>query len=105
MDNDNINKIIRETVQAELPGARVILFGSRAIGNYDASSDYDLLIITPNTLEDKDKIAVYSKLDRAIRMAIHKPIDLLINSEEEVQQKMLLPGHIIRSVFKHGIII
>jgi len=33
------------------------------------------------------------------------PVDILINSEEEVSEKMLLPGHIIRSVVKEGIAI
>jgi hypothetical protein len=34
--------------------------------------------------------------------AIRAPVDLLLNSEEEIRQKQQLPGHIIRSVMKEG---
>jgi hypothetical protein len=33
------------------------------------------------------------------------PVDLLINSEEEVREKLELPGHIIRSAMREGIIL
>jgi hypothetical protein len=35
--------------------------------------------------------------------AIHAPVDILLNSEEEIRQKQELPGHIIRSVIREGV--
>ncbi len=89
-------------MQSCLPGSRVLLFGSRARGGRDSHSDYDLLIVTPTTLSPKEKIEWSTRLDRAIVKAIRAPVDLLLNSEEEIRQKQQLPGHIIRSVMREG---
>lgn len=105
MNNSVIYKKIRETVQSNLPGSQVLLFGSRARGNQDRFSDYDLLIITPLTLTSSEKIHWSTRLDRAITEAVKIPVDLLISSEEEVRQKKELPGHIIRSAIKEGVIL
>jgi predicted nucleotidyltransferase len=90
-------------VQSKLPGSRVLLFGSRARGDQDNLSDYDLLVITPLTYASHEKIHLTTQLDRAIVEAINIPIDLLLSSEEEVFQKQQLPGHIIRSAIREGI--
>jgi predicted nucleotidyltransferase len=105
MDGAAIYRKIKETVQSCLPGSRVLLFGSRARGEQDSHSDYDLLIVTPKTLSPQDKIEWSTRLDRAIVKAIRAPVDLLLNSEEEILQKQKLPGHIIRSVMREGIVL
>lgn len=103
MKSETIYKKIRETVQSCLPGSRVLLFGSRARGEQDIRSDYDLLIVTPSTFTAQEKIEWSSRIDRAIVNAIRAPVDLLLNSEEEIRQKQQLPGHIIRSVMREGV--
>ncbi|MCC8424478.1 nucleotidyltransferase domain-containing protein [Mucilaginibacter sp. UR6-11] len=103
MDRSEIYKTIRQIVESNLPGSRVLLFGSHARGDYDRFSDYDLLIITPLTFTSKEKVYWSTLLDRAIVTAINAPIDLLLNSEEEVVEKQQLPGHIIRSAIREGI--
>lgn len=105
MDSQSIYNTIRETVQSNLPGARVLLFGSRARGDYDRFSDYDLLIITPETLPDRKKIKLNTSLNHAIVKALKIPVDLLINSEEEVREKRDLPGHVVRTAVREGIIL
>lgn len=94
---------IRQTVLAYLPDSRIVLFGSRARSDFDDHSDYDLLIITPDKLSSHKKIALNTNLNKAIVNSVKIPVDLLINSEEEVRQKMELPGHIIRSAIKEGL--
>jgi predicted nucleotidyltransferase len=86
-----------------LPGSRILLFGSRARGDQDSHSDYDLLVITPSTLTPQEKINWSSRLDRDIVNAINAPVDLLLNSEEEVRQKQELPGHLIRTAIREGV--
>jgi predicted nucleotidyltransferase len=103
MNNAVVNNTIRKTVQACLPGSRILLFGSRARGDQDIHSDYDLLIITPETFTPQEKIHWSSILDRAIVDAIRAPVDILLNSEEEIRQKQELPGHIIRSAIREGV--
>jgi predicted nucleotidyltransferase len=102
MDSATIYKTIKETVQSCLPGSRVLLFGSRATGDQDIHSDFDLLIVTPKTMAPREKIEWSTRIDRAIVKAIRAPVDLLLNSEEEIREKEQLPGHIIRSIMKEG---
>jgi predicted nucleotidyltransferase len=103
MDSAAIYKTIRETVQSNLPGARVLLFGSRARGDYDRFSDYDLMVITPYTLAPREKIRWSTLLNHAIVDALEIPVDILINSEEEVSEKQELLGHIVRTGIREGI--
>jgi predicted nucleotidyltransferase len=105
MNKSIVYNTIKRTVLSHLPGARIWLFGSRARGQDDKYSDYDLLIITPKGFTQKEKINWYSLLDKAIVEAIHAPVDLLLYSEEEVQLKKELPGHIVRSAMREGIAI
>ena len=83
-----------------LPGARILLFGSRARGDGDRYSDYDLIIITPETFTPLGKIKLSTHIDKAIVNTIKIPADLQINSEEEVNQKQEISGHIIRVAVK-----
>jgi len=103
MERNVIYDTIKSTVLAYLPGCRILLFGSHARGDNDKHSDYDLLVITPNLLSQKEKISWSNQLDRAIVKAIHAPIDLLMYSEDELLQKQQLPGHIVRYAMKEAI--
>ena len=103
MSNSVIYKKIRQTVESNLPGSRVLLFGSRARGEQDNLSDYDLLVITSQTFSPIEKIRWSTRLDRAIIEAVKIPIDLLLSSEEEVLEQQELPGHIIRTAIREGI--
>ncbi len=105
MSNIAIYDVIKKTVQALLPDSRVLLFGSQARGTFDSHSDYDLLIITPDTLTPKERLSWSTKLDRALIKAIHAPVDLLLYSEDEVHQKQILPGHIVRTAMREGIVL
>lgn len=46
---------IKATVACSAPGAQIILFGSRARGDADPESDYDLLILAPAGLTHEAK--------------------------------------------------
>lgn len=105
MNSVTIHNTIRQTVQSCMPGAGIVLFGSRARGDHERFSDYDLLIVTPRTFTLQEKVFWNNQLDRAIVAAINAPVDLLLNSEEEIRQKQELPGHIIRSAIREGIIL
>ena len=105
MDSAAIYNTIRETVQSNLPGARVLLFGSRARGEHNRFSDYDLLVITPQTFTPREKIRWNTLLNHAIVNALKIPVDLLIDSEDEVREKQDLPGHVVRTAIREGIIL
>ncbi len=103
MGSEVIFNTIKKTIHSYLPDARILLFGSRANGNFAAQSDYDLLIITPNILSSNDRLNWSSMLHKVIVKAIHAPVDLLLYSEIDILEKQTLPGHIVRTALKEGI--
>jgi len=103
MTSEMIYETIHNTVLSLLPDARILLFGSRAKGTADKHSDYDLMVITPNELTKTERVTWTTQLNKAIVTAINAPIDLLLYSEDEINRKQQLPGHIVRSAVREGI--
>jgi len=59
-DKNHILQLIKTTVENTDPGAKVVLFGSYARGDYNAESDIDLLILLDKekiTYEDETRIS------------------------------------------------
>ncbi|MCK9423123.1 MAG: nucleotidyltransferase domain-containing protein [Bacteroidales bacterium] len=93
---------IKSTVRDILPGAEIILFGSRARNDNQYDSDYDLLIIVEFRMIVKEKLK-YQALIR--KNLAHKNIlaDIILQSKEEVKIKKKLLGHIVHSAILEGI--
>ena len=101
---DSLIKIkIKSIVQSILPEAKIILFGSRARGDYKSNSDYDFLLITKKQFSLKEKLDCRGKINRLLVYELHSPVDVLLNSEEEINVKKNLPGHIVKWAMKEGI--
>ena len=94
---------IKSVIHSFFPDARVLLFGSRARGDESRDSDYDLLIITKSTIAAGEKISWRSKINKALVKSIHAPVDVILNSEEEVASKRTFPGHVIQWALKEGV--
>ena len=63
MEKDpTIINIIKSTAVKHIDDAEVMLFGSRASGKADEGSDYDILIITSQSLSSEDKISLRTKI-------------------------------------------
>ncbi|MCK4880628.1 MAG: nucleotidyltransferase domain-containing protein [Bacteroidales bacterium] len=104
MSKNQISIKIRNVVKLYFNDADVMLFGSRAKGNYTEDSDYDVLIVT------KQDLSVAQKTP--LRTAIRKDLldfgirsDILVQSESEIERKKKLPGHFIRSIMKETILL
>ncbi len=94
---------IKSIVQSILPEAKIILFGSRARGDNTTHSDYDLLLITKKQYSLREKLNWRGKINRLLVSELHSPVDVLLNSEEEINVKKNLPGHIVRWAIKEGV--
>ena len=103
MITQSIQDTIKSTVQTLLPDARVLLFGSMARGDANKDSDYDVLIIIPKTIPISEKMNWRTIIGNALVHSLRAPVDVLLNSEEEVKKKKELPGHIIRWAMKEGV--
>ena len=77
-----LGRKVKEIVLNIIREARVYIFGSVVRGKYTASSDIDILVVTPEKLGN-EKIA---SLKAAIYTQIDAPIEIHVASEEEYRK-------------------
>jgi predicted nucleotidyltransferase len=99
---DNSLAAIAEVARSVLPDAEVLLFGSRARGQANPQSDYDILIITDKPFDVKAKFALRTQV-RKLLLARGIRSDVLLQSRQEVERKKELPGHIIRVALREAV--
>ena len=95
-------KIIKQIIIQFFPTCMILLFGSRARQDYTIDSDYDLLIITKNELSVQEKREYKAKI-RKLLAKEKIPVDILIQSNKEVEIKKQITGHIVKQAIKEGI--
>ena|SRR5258708_3416627 len=79
---NNILSSIKSQVQAVVPGAKVLLFGSRVYGVPTEESDWDILILTKDKHPKSTKRLIQDKLF-PISMEFSTFINLLLVREDE----------------------
>jgi predicted nucleotidyltransferase len=94
---------IKSTVSLFLPDSKVLLFGSRARGEASDESDYDLLIVTPDTLPPRVKMNWENKIRKALVFSLNLPFDVILQSQNEIDEKRNLAGHIVHYAMKEAI--
>ena len=95
-------QIIKRESQKLIPKGEIVLFGSRARGDEDPSSDYDFMIITDGTYTHEEK----QKIKASLRKQLAKdkiPADIIISSKEELNTRKEITGHIIKQILKEGV--
>lgn len=103
-NNSNTLSIIKDLVSRIIPGSKVLLFGSRARKDNCNESDYDFLIITKETIDIRKNRSLKSLLRK--ELALFKiPADILIQSEEEINTKKEITGHIVKQVLREGVVL
>jgi len=90
-----ITKRIREAVAVE----KIILFGSRAWGMPDESSDLDLFIIVPQSTEPSYRRA--RPILRSLR-GIGVPIDVVVQTHDEVECGKRVATSLVKTVLEKG---
>ena len=87
---DEILSKIKESVSKLDPDAKIILFGSRARGDYEKESDWDILILTsiPATEENKRNLR-YHLLD--IELETEQAISTLIHHYDHWKNYYVTP--------------
>jgi predicted nucleotidyltransferase len=98
-----IHHTIKSLVNSFLPNAQVLLFGSRARGEFSSDSDYDLLIVTNETFAPRVKMNWESKIRKALVNKLNLPFDIIIQSKKEVSEKKDLSGHIVYYAMKEAV--
>jgi predicted nucleotidyltransferase len=95
-------RTIAAEIEEAIPGAEVRLFGSRARGTARPDSDLDLLVTVPDGWLDS-----HSRLEETDalgwKLAHHRlPIELLLFSASEVEQRRHGMNNVIAEAFRYG---
>ena len=102
---DRMALAIAQAVQDEMPGARVILFGSRTRGDHRPNSDTDLLIIIPDDANrvDWQTQARWKAARERERLATQTGCDVCIMTKSEFETNRLASRHIAGRAAAYGV--
>lgn len=95
-------KILELLKNYDVDVSYIVLFGSRARGDYNKYSDYDLLIVTRVNYSINEKMLISKKIREFLSRF---PMDIIVKSEEEVEMMKDEIGSIVREALKEGIIL
>jgi predicted nucleotidyltransferase len=100
VDDKTIAEIVRRILTVIQPD-RIILFGSAATGQMTKDSDIDLLIVEPDTKDQKEQ---YLRVIKSLR-GLGYPFDILFITTEWFEDSKELVGGIARPANKNGKVI
>jgi len=80
---------------------KIILFGSRARGDFSEGSDHDVLVIVKKTLPVKEKMRLFALLRRDLaKRGIDA--DIIIKSTDEIEYYKNKIGNVVRTAMVEG---
>ncbi|MBI1390862.1 MAG: nucleotidyltransferase domain-containing protein [bacterium] len=102
---DNTIQSMVEVIVKEIDPYMVILFGSRAAGEFSIESDFDFLIVDdktfgPSRSRRKELARVWRALGR-----FDAPIDLLLYSQAEFNKWRQARNHIVSRAWVEGTVV
>lgn len=92
-----IEQAVRILVEAAHP-SKIILFGSYARGEASEDSDVDFLVIEPRLAHKRNEMVRLRNLIRPLRI----PVDVLVASEDEINEWGHLPGTALYWALQEG---
>ena len=98
--NNEISELIKKTL-GNLDCEKIVLFGSRARGDFKERSDYDILVIIKVHLNIKEKMRLTGLLRKRLAK-IGIDADIIIKSEDEINYYKEKIGSVVRGALKEG---
>lgn len=93
-------KSLCQQIAQEYQPEKIILFGSQASGQATADSDIDLMIVMPF---DGHPLAQSSRMLKQLNLLM--PIDLLVSTPQNIQQRLEIGDDFIRNILEHGTVL
>jgi uncharacterized protein len=100
LDQDPILAEIVRRLVLEFHPIRVFLFGSRARGDANEGSDYDLLVIVPTTKVPGFRLA--QQAHRSTLRGIPAPIDVVFFTEKKFEERKTVIGSLPETAMHEG---
>jgi predicted nucleotidyltransferase len=97
-ETEVITEIGRRLAAAAPAGSQVVLFGSRARGQADPRSDYDVLVIEPAV----ENLAAESARLRQELNGLRAPIDVVVVAEDVARRRAVVRGTVVDRALREG---
>lgn len=94
-------ELLKNTLKEKFGAKQVFIFGSYAYGEPDEDSDIDLCVITD--LNNKRKIDIIREIRRELINLISNPLDILVYSEIEFEERAGLSNTLEHKILMDGI--
>jgi predicted nucleotidyltransferase len=96
---ERVVAIIRDQYKPQ----RIILFGSRVWGGADVDSDLDMLVIKETAQRETERICeVLQFVDEFQRRPHLLPLDILVKTPEEIEERLRVGDEFIREILDRG---
>ena len=86
----NIIQLVKQEVVSIVPNSDIILFGSRARGDYRADSDWDFLILLDEQISKEVKNQIRNALYE-LELETDEVISSIIHSKSEWEKRAITP--------------
>jgi predicted nucleotidyltransferase len=97
-ESEIIDEIGRRLAAAAPAGSRIVLFGSRARGEADRRSDYDVLVMEPAV---ENAASESARLRRELD-DLRAPIDVLVVPEDLARRRATVRGTVVERALREG---
>ena len=96
-------RVIREEFgDRGIPVESILLFGSRARGDFQPDSDWDFLVIVHLDLDFHSKVKIVTAIRRRLA-AIHASSDIFVKSSERISKERGNVGVVTYYALKEGV--
>ncbi|TVM01668.1 MAG: hypothetical protein CV087_10545 [Candidatus Brocadia sp. WS118] len=95
-------ELLKNTLKEKFGAKQIFIFGSYAYGEPDQDSDIDLCVITTD-LNGKRKIDIIREIRRELINLISNPLDILVYSENEFEERAGLSNTLEHKILMDGI--
>ena len=89
---------LARTIRDKFNPDRILLFGSRAYGVPDRSSDIDLLVIMNTRVSVREQAYL---IRRELRSS--EPIDIMVRTPEQVAERVRLGDFFMKQILEKGV--
>jgi len=105
LEKDPILRRIVEVIVKEIDPDMIILFGSRARGDYKEGSDYDILVLKKG-IKPEERRKWEMKVEMAfLREGIFTPVDVIVQDTVKYENLKKRVGKVYYGISREGILV